>query len=83
MQETQIWSLGWEDALEEGMATTPVLLPGKIPWTEEPGMWQPIGLQRVGQDWSNLAHTYKQLDMNACPFHFLMDLSLTFLSFFL
>ena len=30
-------SLGGEDPLEKGMATTPVLLPGESPWTEEPG----------------------------------------------
>ena len=30
--------------------STPVLLPGKIPWTEEPGRLQPMGSQRVGQD---------------------------------
>ena len=30
-------SLGQEDPLEEGMATIPVLLPGKSLWTEEPG----------------------------------------------
>ena len=37
MQETQVRSLGRGDPLEEGLATTPVFLPGKIPWTEEPG----------------------------------------------
>ena len=30
---------------------TPVHLPGKIPWTEEPGRLQSTGLQRVGHDW--------------------------------
>ena len=35
-----IWSLGWEDSLEEEMATHPVFLPGESPWTEEPGMLQ-------------------------------------------
>ena len=29
MQETQVQSLGWEDPLEKGMATHPLLLPGK------------------------------------------------------
>ena len=29
---------------------TPVLLPGKIPWTEEPGGQQSMGSQRVGHD---------------------------------
>ena len=37
MQETWVQPLGWEDPLEEGMATTPVFFPEKSPWTEEPG----------------------------------------------
>ena len=31
---------------------TPVSLPGKIPWTEEPGRLQSVGSQRVGHDWA-------------------------------
>ena len=50
MQETWVWSLGWEDPLEEGI-TTPVFLPGESPWTEEPGGLQFMGSQRVRQDW--------------------------------
>ena len=37
MQELQVWSLGWEESLEEGMATHSSILAWKIPWTEEPG----------------------------------------------
>ena len=37
MQETQVQSLGWEDPLEEGMATYSSILAWRIPWTEEPG----------------------------------------------
>ena len=37
MQVTLVQSLDWEDPLEEGIATTPVFLPGKSPQTEEPG----------------------------------------------
>ena len=37
MQEMQIWSLGGEDPLEEGMATHSPILARKSPWTEEPG----------------------------------------------
>ena len=37
MQETQVWSLGQEDALEKEMATHSSILAWKIPWTEEPG----------------------------------------------
>ena len=36
-QGTQVKSLGWEDALEEGMATHSSILAWRIPWTEEPG----------------------------------------------
>ena len=36
MQETQIQSLGWEDALKNGMATHSSILACTIPWTEEP-----------------------------------------------
>ena len=40
-------SQGWEDSLEEEMATYSSILTGRIPWTEEPGGPQSIGLQRV------------------------------------
>ena len=46
-QETRIQSLGWENPLKEGMATHFSVLAWKIPWTEEPGRLQSIGLQRV------------------------------------
>ena len=41
-------------ALEEGMATHSSILAWRIPWTEEPGGLQPMGLQRVGHDWIRL-----------------------------
>ena len=37
VQETRVQSLGWEDALEKGMATHSSILAWRIPWTEEPG----------------------------------------------
>ena len=37
MWETWVRSLGWEDPLEEGMATDSSILAWRIPWTEEPG----------------------------------------------
>ena len=43
-------SLGWEDPLEEGMATHSSVLVWRIPWREEPGGLQSMGLQRVGHD---------------------------------
>ena len=51
MQETQVWSLGWEDPLEEEMATHSSILVWKIPRTEEPGRLQSMVLQRVGHSW--------------------------------
>ena len=51
MQETGVWSLGREDPLEEGRATHSSILPWRIPWTEEPGGLQSMGLQTVGHDW--------------------------------
>ena len=50
MQETQVQSLGQEDLLEKEMATHSSILAWKIPWTEEPGRPQSLGLQRVGWD---------------------------------
>jgi len=49
-QETQFWSLGWEDPLEEGMATHSSVLAWRIPWTEEDGELQSTGLQGVRRD---------------------------------
>ena len=50
MLETWVQSLGWEDPLEEGTATHSNILAWRIPWTEEPGGPQSIGLQRVGHN---------------------------------
>ena len=45
-----VQSLGQEDPLEKKMATHSSILASRIPWTEEPGELQAMGLQRVGQD---------------------------------
>ena len=50
MQETWVHSLGWEDPLEEEMATYSSILAWEIPWTEEPGGLQSMGPQGVGHD---------------------------------
>ena len=47
MQEIWVWLLGREDPLEKEMATHSSILAWKIPWTEEPGRLQSMGLQRV------------------------------------
>ena len=49
-QKTQVRSLGWEDLLEEGMATHSSILAQRVPWTDEPGGLQSIGSKRVGRD---------------------------------
>ena len=46
----RVGSLGWEDPLEEEMATRSSILPWEIPWTEEPGGVQSMSHTRVGQD---------------------------------
>ena len=50
MQETHVLSLGGEDPLEKGMATHSSILGWRIPWTEEPGGLQSMGLQRAGHN---------------------------------
>ena len=50
MQEIWVWSLGWEESLEEEMATHSSILAWRIPWTEEPGGLQAMGSQRVRCD---------------------------------
>ena len=46
MQETQVQSLDQEESLEKEMATHSSILAWRIPWTEEPGRLQSMGLQR-------------------------------------
>ena len=52
MQKTQVQSLGWEDPLEEEMATHSSILAWRIPWTEEPGGLQSMGWQK---SWTQLS----------------------------
>ena len=53
VQETCVWSLGWEDPPEEGMASHCHILAWRIPWTEEPSRLQSMGSQRVRHNWVN------------------------------
>ena len=46
----QVQSLSWEDPQEKGMATHPSILAWRIPWTEEPGGLQSLGLHRLRHD---------------------------------
>ena len=50
MQETWVQFLGWEDALEKGMASHSSILAWRIPWTEEPGGLKSMWSQRVGHN---------------------------------
>ena len=51
MQDTRIWPLGQEDLLKKGMATHSNILAWRIPWKEEPGGLQSMGLQRLRHNW--------------------------------
>ena len=54
--ETWVQSLGWEDPLEKEMATHSSVLAWRIPWTEEPGGLQSMGLPE--SDTTSLLHNY-------------------------
>ena len=56
MRETWFQPLGWEDLQEKGTATHSTILVWRIPWTEEPGMLQSMGLQSQTQ--LNNFHSY-------------------------
>ena len=47
MWEIQVQALCWGDPLEKGMSTHSSILAWRIPWTEEPGGLESMGLQRV------------------------------------
>ena len=67
MQEMWVWFLGWEDTLEKGMATLCNILVWKIPWTEEPGGLESMGLQRVGHDWAHPEIASDSTGEGLCP----------------
>ena len=48
VQETRVWSLGWEDPLEKGMAVHSSILAWRISWTEEPGRLSPQSHKELG-----------------------------------
>ena len=64
MWETWVQSLGQEDLLEKEMATHSSILAWRIPWMEEPGRLQFMGLQRVGHDWATSLSLNKSLPKN-------------------
>ena len=58
MQETRVWSLGWEDPMEKEMATHPSILAWRISWMEQSGRLQSTELQRVGHNWATSQTLY-------------------------
>ena len=68
MQETRVGSLGWVDTLEKEMATHSSILAWRIPWTEEPGGLQSMGLQRVSDmtEQLTLLHASAALKFSPC-----------------
>ena len=63
--ETCVWSLGWEDPLEKGMATHSSTLPWRISWTEEP--WQAT-VHEVTKSWTWLTFMHKHIHLYAVVF---------------
>ena len=61
IREAQVQSLDWEDLLEKGMAIHSSILARRIPWTEEPGGLQPMGLQSLTRlrDYTFTFHFHK------------------------
>ena len=57
-QGTWVQSLGWEDPLKKEMAAHSSILAWEIPWTEEPGVLQSMGLQRIRHDWVTNTFTF-------------------------
>ena len=53
-----VLSLGWDDSLEEGMATHSSICAWRTPWTEEPGRLQSMASQRIGHTRSDFARTH-------------------------
>ena len=71
--ETRVQSLGWEDPLEEEIATHSSILSWRIPWTEESIGLLSVGSQRVGHDRSNLAPSLLVQDRLLIEFRCLSD----------
>ena len=72
IQETRVQSLGREDPLEKELATHPSILAWRIPWTEEPGGLQSMGLQTVRHDWVTNTSTsllWLKILLYKCEYH--------------
>ena len=82
MRETRVWSLGREDSLEKEMATHSSILVWRIPWMEEPGGLQSMGLQRVGHDWVTSLSLSEEKNCSHLDLCFFWDHSMSLLSSF-
>ena len=86
MQETWVWSLGWEDALEKEMAAHSRTLAWKISWTEEPGRLLSMWLQRVRHDWAtsfSLSFSSSYMFKNHMLYYHWLAFTYSLLSFFI
>ena len=83
MQETQVWSPGWEDPLEKVTATHSSILAWRIPWIEEPGGLQSMGSQRVRHGWATntltFSLTHRKCIGKVVTFFFFLSFFLTIL----
>ena len=61
MQETRVQFLGWERPLEKGKATHSSIMAWRIPWTEEPGGLQSMGLAK---SWTQLSDQHTNVIMD-------------------
>ena len=72
VRETWVQSLGWEDPLEEGMATHSSILGWRRPWSEEPGGVQHMGSQRDGHNWAIVVSVSVNSSHRPCATHILL-----------
>ena len=70
IQELQVRSLGWEDRLEEGMATHSSILSWRIPWTEKPGGLQSMGHKELDTTEQLSEHTHTHIYFFQILFHY-------------
>ena len=64
MQEMWVQSLGWEDSPEKEIAAHSSIFAWEIPWTEEPGVLQSVGLKRVRLDLATKQQQYRCYQLN-------------------
>ena len=65
MQKAWVQSLGWKDPLVKGMATHSSILAWRIPWKEEPGRLQSMGLHRIRYDWLTNTSVYRYITIKS------------------